>query len=346
MQFAMEAQRPHTRSGLTTELTPPKLSSKLRVLIGQALREFVEADSSELQDFVEAYSLPPLEYQATGGGRGSRRAYASEYFGRVVIDVLTDHDKDRSAVCILSAMLTDARSQSPVLEQENWVDANTHRPTWPPALHKCVHQMEAEKIRIDEIFDFAKSDKANRGDRAAEHPRGEGLEARPELTRATPPGSEQWAKELSEMRIFVIHGHDEAKWRELVSLLKEKILVEPVVMQEQPGMSRTFIEKFEELAAPCDGAIAILTPDDAVVQGGKEQYAQPRPNVIFELGWFVGKRGRNRTLLLVKKGTSVPSDWYGIEQLQFKDKVEETYVKLEREIKAWSKPFARSGGTI
>ena len=72
-------------------------------------------------------------------------------------------------------------------------------------------------------------------------------------------------REGNAMKVFVIHGYDEAKRRELKDLLENHFKRALVVMQDQPGKSRTFIEKFEHEAEPCEAAIAILTPDDVVL---------------------------------------------------------------------------------
>ena len=135
-------------------------------------------------------------------------------------------------------------------------------------------------------------------------------------------------------RVFIIHGHDEAKRRELVDTLKARFGLDPVVMQENPGCSRTFIEKFEALAEECNAAVAVMTPDD-VVNVGDDEYGQPRPNVLFELGWFAGHLGRDRTLMIVKEGVNIPSDLYGIEQIRFHDNISEKLIQLERELEAW-----------
>lgn len=138
-------------------------------------------------------------------------------------------------------------------------------------------------------------------------------------------------------RVFIIHGHDEAKRRELMSLLTDRFRLNAVVMQEKPGKSRTLIEKFEEEANQCNAAIAILTADD-FVSNADTRYGQPRPNVIYELGWFAGKYGRSRTLMIVKNGTDIPSDLSGIEQIRFSEDISEKLLDLEQEIKAWSQP--------
>ncbi|OWY71781.1 hypothetical protein B7486_08945 [cyanobacterium TDX16] len=135
-------------------------------------------------------------------------------------------------------------------------------------------------------------------------------------------------------RVFIIHGHDEARWRELRTILEERFHFKVSIMQELPGKSRTLIEKFEEEAAGCDAAIAVLTPDDIIESHG-EPYGQPRPNVIYELGWFAGRCSRSRTLMIVQRGTEIPSDLGGIERIEFVNTIAEVILKLEKEIQVW-----------
>ncbi len=62
-----------------------------------------------------------------------------------------------------------------------------------------------------------------------------------------------------------------------------------------------------------DFAIMALTSDDIVSTRGKE-YDIPRDNVLFELGMFIGKLGRDRTFMVVDKRANLklPSDLDGI----------------------------------
>ena len=99
----------------------------------------------------------------------------------------------------------------------------------------------------------------------------------------------------------------------------------------EPGKGRTIIEKFEDEAQRATFAFAILTPDDFVSIDGKE-YSQARPNVIFELGWFYGRLGRDRVCILFKEGTKIHSDLDGISRIQFRDSVLEKAVEIEREL--------------
>ena len=112
--------------------------------------------------------------------------------------------------------------------------------------------------------------------------------------------------------IFIIHGRDEAKWRELKDIIKSEFRLNPIILQEQPDAgSPTVIEKFEHYAETCSYAIAIFTPDDEVTAAG-ETYLQARPNVIYEIGWFCGRLGRSGVMLLLKEGTSIFSDFGGV----------------------------------
>jgi predicted nucleotide-binding protein len=85
--------------------------------------------------------------------------------------------------------------------------------------------------------------------------------------------------------IFIIHGRDEAKRRELKDVLKLEFRLNPIVLFEQPDAGcRTVIEKFEHYAPTCSYAIAVFTPDDEVTDSRGEKYLQVRPNAIYELG--------------------------------------------------------------
>ena len=84
-----------------------------------------------------------------------------------------------------------------------------------------------------------------------------------------------------------------------------------MILHEQPNQGRTIIEKFEA-HADVDFAIVLLTPDD--VGGSKEGQLQPRArqNVILELGYFIGKLGRNNVCAVKLGDLEIPSDIIGV----------------------------------
>jgi predicted nucleotide-binding protein len=58
----------------------------------------------------------------------------------------------------------------------------------------------------------------------------------------------------------------------------------------------------------------LLTPDDmgAARDGTDNLKPRARQNVIFELGFFSGKLGRQRVCALHKGGVEIPSDFAGV----------------------------------
>lgn len=141
---------------------------------------------------------------------------------------------------------------------------------------------------------------------------------------------------MESKNVFIIHGANEAKWRELEKILKEDFSLNPVVLQEQPdGGCPTIIEKFEHYAQQCSYAFAIFTPDDVVEKDGKK-YLQARQNVIFELGWFCARLSRNKVSLLLQNDTSMEifSDFQGVLQKRFTKNIKEISKDIERDLKA------------
>ena len=134
-------------------------------------------------------------------------------------------------------------------------------------------------------------------------------------------------------RVFIVHGHDEANLLRLEKLLRDKFKLTPVVLRFVAGKGRTLIEKFEQEADGCGFAFVLLTPDD-IIQTKSGTYAQARPNVAFELGWFYSRMGRDRMTMLLQSGTQVHSDLDGISRVEFVTTVEEKVLDIERELEA------------
>ena len=111
--------------------------------------------------------------------------------------------------------------------------------------------------------------------------------------------------------VFVIHGHDEAA-KSTVARFLDRLDLEPVILAEQPSEGKTIIEKFES-HADVGYAVALLTPDDVGSRQGDDAI-QPRArqNVVFELGYFIGRLGRQRVCALTKGQPEIPGDYSGV----------------------------------
>lgn len=113
--------------------------------------------------------------------------------------------------------------------------------------------------------------------------------------------------------VFVVHGHDEGL-KQSVARFLEKIGISPVILQEQINSGMTLIEKFEDFAELAGFAIVLMTPDDYGYPKEQEQLKKyrPRQNVIFELGYFLAKLGRDKTIVLTKGELELLSDFSGV----------------------------------
>lgn len=133
-----------------------------------------------------------------------------------------------------------------------------------------------------------------------------------------------------DKNVSIVHGHDEAKLRELKELIKESDL-NPIILQEQGDLGKTIIEKFEYYAPQANFAIVLMTPDDPSPKvGSVEQKWRARQNVLMELGWFMAKLGRSRVMLLVKGEIELNSDIYGVVYVPFRKNISECADKIRQ----------------
>jgi predicted nucleotide-binding protein len=141
------------------------------------------------------------------------------------------------------------------------------------------------------------------------------LALREELAEVVgPTGTPSGDKVESEQSpAFIVHGHDDARKHELFRVLQDVTGVKPIILAEQPNGGRTILEKLEAYAAAAGFAVALLTPDD--VGGARdagEMAPRARQNVVFEAGYFAGRLGRARVVLLYDEGVELPSDLQGL----------------------------------
>jgi len=136
--------------------------------------------------------------------------------------------------------------------------------------------------------------------------------------------------------IFVVHGHNATALHEVARFL-EKLRQQVVVLREQPNRGQTVIEKFE-IYANVGFAVVLLTGDDHGGVVGTDSFAmRARQNVVFELGYFIGRLGRNRVCALYQPGVELPSDYSGV--LYYELDVGGSWrLQLARELKAAGLP--------
>ena len=131
-------------------------------------------------------------------------------------------------------------------------------------------------------------------------------------------------------KTLLIHGHAKQDRLELTAFLQNSLgLPKPIVMGEEmtPGMALPV--KFDTLASEVEFAIALLTPDDEG-KAVSEPATRPRArqNTLIEFGWFWGRLGLSRLLILVKSKVEIPTDLQGLEYHQYTTSPDECSEKI------------------
>lgn len=148
-------------------------------------------------------------------------------------------------------------------------------------------------------------------------------------------------------KVFVVHGRDDTAKKELADILKDELQLEPIVLMDQPNRGKTVIEKFEDHTLKIGYAFVILTPDDVgclqedfdkhranTTKAVSELKPRARENVILELGYFVGKLGRERVCCIHKGSQNLlPSDLHGLITIRYSESVKEKFLDIKKELK-------------
>ena len=111
-------------------------------------------------------------------------------------------------------------------------------------------------------------------------------------------------------KIFIVHGHDNEAKAEVARFV-ERLGFQAIILHEQVSRNRTVIEKFEA-NSDVSFAIVLLTPDDEGGKKGDPAKPRARQNVVLELGYFVGRLGRDKVCALKRGEVEIPSDFNGV----------------------------------
>jgi CRP/FNR family cyclic AMP-dependent transcriptional regulator len=138
-----------------------------------------------------------------------------------------------------------------------------------------------------------------------------------ELVRRLDHRNAKITKFREHSRILVMAPEDGMEVARAVGQALEKDGVTVSVWADGVFRSKKYsIGRLEEELDDSDFAIAVVAPGKTAAGESEEG----RENVIFELGFFIGRLGRNRTLLLepVKEKANLPADLNGLITLTYR----------------------------
>jgi predicted nucleotide-binding protein len=150
---------------------------------------------------------------------------------------------------------------------------------------------------------------------------------------------------VDRKRVFIIYGHDakaDGTRQAVEDWLKCKGAV-PVLLETKRSQHGILPDLMREMQT-CAAFIAICTPDDhceAQLSPGPK-WAQPRQNVLFEMGMVFGlARGPQKLTVLQKhvdgrteEQARLPSDWGGYLTMRFANNVNQIFPDLEDRLKS------------
>jgi predicted nucleotide-binding protein len=130
-----------------------------------------------------------------------------------------------------------------------------------------------------------------------------------------------WVEEVkSRPRVFLGYcGQARATANEL-QLFMERTLdvtVRNYAMDFSAG--GTILDEIEQAGRDCTCGIFLFTKDDPLISTDSGT-AAPRDNVVFEAGYFIRAKGKQRTLIIREEGAKMPADLGGNIYISLKDR--------------------------
>jgi predicted nucleotide-binding protein len=130
-----------------------------------------------------------------------------------------------------------------------------------------------------------------------------------------------WKKQLDERR-DVFLGYCGAAAGTAAKLKRTLVELGATVLdwKEDFPPGRNILKLIEQAAGRCSAGIFLFTRDDEhkdtkngrkPIPGGTAPIAAPRDNVIFEAGYFINAKGKDRVLIVREEGAKMPADLGG-----------------------------------
>jgi predicted nucleotide-binding protein len=124
-------------------------------------------------------------------------------------------------------------------------------------------------------------------------------------------------------RVLVVSGADD-EMKQAITKALTKLWLLPVILCEEPSHGRKIVERFTDYA-DVGLAVVLLSPDDFAYAKNEEstkRKLRPRQEVVFELGFLLGKLGKDKVLVLFRENANfeAPTEFEGIKAAAFDDR--------------------------
>ncbi|MBN1254554.1 MAG: nucleotide-binding protein [Deltaproteobacteria bacterium] len=137
-----------------------------------------------------------------------------------------------------------------------------------------------------------------------------------------------------DKRVFISHG-GETKALVKIERFLRGLGITPLIVKHEPSLGKSLDDLVEEQMDTCIAVIILATKDDKIKNEKGEEYYQPRPNVIHEIG-LAQEKVKDRIIYLKEEDCVFPSNispkvWGNFTQ----DNMEEAFIKIAKELKAF-----------
>lgn len=113
-------------------------------------------------------------------------------------------------------------------------------------------------------------------------------------------------------RVFIGHGGD-GQWRDLKDSLRDQHNFEVDAFEAMTRASQVISQIVQGMAEGSTAAVLVFTKADEM----KDGTWRARQNVVHEAGYFQGRLGWERTILVVEEGVALPSNFDGTQHIGF-----------------------------
>lgn len=120
--------------------------------------------------------------------------------------------------------------------------------------------------------------------------------------------------QLPPLKIFIGHGRSN-DWRNLKDALQDHHGYQVEAFETKPRAGYTIPEVIEGMASGNALALMVLTAEDEQIDGS----VRARENVVHEVGYFQGRLGNKRAILIMEDGVNEFSNIHGIVHVPYRN---------------------------